>query len=145
MKKDFACVNQDQPQAGVSALPMILAQCNAVISLTDDEYYTRAWCSVEVMVAQTLARSYGLHIWYEHFYDTPSHHSGLGHNSSGQVDRDEGNDGKEGDWGDDTTKGKGSLRNGPLEMEIIMADKLLSFERDRPKVLFLERQSRLLG
>ncbi|KAM7224602.1 hypothetical protein V8F06_000383 [Rhypophila decipiens] len=110
---DFACVDQDEPMKGVSALPMILAQCNAVISLTDEDYYTRAWCSVEVMVAQTLAKSYGLHLWYEHVYD-------------------------------DNTE-KGQLKAGPLDMEIVMADKLLSFERDRPKVLFLERQSRLLG
>ncbi|KAK4215231.1 hypothetical protein QBC37DRAFT_128730 [Rhypophila decipiens] len=110
---DFACVDQDEPMKGVSALPMILAQCNAVISLTDGDYYTRAWCSVEVMVAQTLAKSYGLHLWYEHVYDG--------------------------------TTEKGQLKAGPLDMEIVMADKLLSFERDRPKVLFLERQSRLLG
>ncbi|KAM7190470.1 hypothetical protein V8F33_009453 [Rhypophila sp. PSN 637] len=110
---DFACVDQDEPMKGVSALPMILAQCNTVISLTDEEYYTRAWCSVEVMVAQTLAKSYGLHLWYEHVYD-------------------------------DNTE-KGQLKAGPLDMGIVMADKLLSFERDRPKVLFLERQSRLLG
>ncbi|KAM7197775.1 hypothetical protein V8F20_006448 [Naviculisporaceae sp. PSN 640] len=113
---DFACVDQDNPMRGVSALPMILAQCNAVISLVDDEYYTRAWCSVEVMVAQTLAKNYGLHLWYEHVYD-------------GGPEKDP----------------RGTLRPGPLDMEIVMADKLLSFERDRPKVLFLERQSRLLG
>ena len=45
---------------------MILSQCNAVISLVDDRYYTRAWCSLEVLMVQTLTRSYGLHLWYEH-------------------------------------------------------------------------------
>lgn len=45
---------------------MILAQCNAVISLVDDHYYTRAWCALEVLLVQTLRRSYGLHLWYEH-------------------------------------------------------------------------------
>ena len=29
--------------------------------------------------------------------------------------------------------------------EIVIKDKSLTFERDRPKVLFLERQSHLLG
>lgn len=99
---------------GVSALPMILAQCDAVISLTDAEYYTRAWCSVEVLIARTLAKSYGLHLWYEHLYS-------------------------------ESDDGRGKLQPGPLDLKIVMADKLLTFERDRAKVLFLERQSRLLG
>lgn len=64
-------------------------------------------------MAQTLAKSHGLHSWYEHGYD------------------------------DENASGK--LRQGPLDMEIVMADKLLSFESDRPKVSFLDRQSRLLG
>ena len=72
---------------GVSALPMILAQCNAVISLVDDKYHNRAWCSVEVMMA----------------------------------------------------------REGPMDLEVVMAEKQLTFGEDRPKVLFLERQSKLLG
>lgn len=45
---------------------MVVAQCNAVISLVDEGYYTRAWCSLEVLMVQTLKRSYGLHLWYEH-------------------------------------------------------------------------------
>ncbi|KAG7152015.1 hypothetical protein HYQ46_012157 [Verticillium longisporum] len=45
---------------------MIVAQCNAVISLVDGQYYERAWCSVEVMMVQQLRRAYGLHLWYEH-------------------------------------------------------------------------------
>ena len=85
----------------------------ALRSLTDGGYYNRAGCSVEVMVVQTLAKSHGLHSWYEHVYD------------------------------DENASGK--LRQGPLDMEIVMADKLLSFESDRPKVSFLDRQSRLLG
>ncbi|KAK3368033.1 hypothetical protein B0H63DRAFT_536265 [Podospora didyma] len=36
---DFACVEQDNPSAGVSALPIMVAQCDAVISLTGDSYY----------------------------------------------------------------------------------------------------------
>ncbi|KAI6040364.1 hypothetical protein EDC04DRAFT_3140281 [Pisolithus marmoratus] len=60
------CVDQDDPAPDVSALPMIIAPCNALISLVDDAYHTRAWCSVEVMMLQTLGKSYNLHMWYEY-------------------------------------------------------------------------------
>ena len=105
---------------GVSALPMILAQCNAVISLVDDQYYKRAWCSVEVLMVQMLRKSYNLHLWYEHV--------------SVQIDENQ-------------SRGveKWVLREGPSDLEIIMTEKELSFlEEDRPKVLFLERQTKLL-
>lgn len=39
----------------------------------------------------------------------------------------------------------GTLRPGPTGMEISLAEKHLTYESDRPKVLFLERQTRLLG
>ncbi|KAL9613087.1 MAG: hypothetical protein Q9167_002344 [Letrouitia subvulpina] len=111
---DHACVNQDDPMSGVSALPMIITQCDAVISLIDDRYYNRAWCCLEAMMVQTLQTSYGLHLWHEH------------------------------------VQGKGgelsSLRAGPLGLQLSsIAEKELSFEEDRPKLLFLERQSKLLG
>ncbi|KAG7123642.1 hypothetical protein HYQ44_002278 [Verticillium longisporum] len=109
---DHSCVDQDDPMPGVSALPMIVAQCNAVISLVDGQYYERAWCSVEVMMVQQLRRAYGLHLWYEHIA---------------------------------TGRGVWELREGALDMDIVMAKKKLTFESDRPKVLFLERQSKLLG
>jgi hypothetical protein len=116
--------------SGVCALPMNLAQCNAVISLVDDEYYKRAWCSVEVMMVQNLKKSYNLHLWYEHVLppdQQPDH--------DGSTDAEgEGNDSEQ-----------GFLREGPMDLEIVIAEKLLSFEIDRPKVLFLERQSKLLG
>ena len=118
--QDFACVNQDEPMLGVSALPMIVAQCDSLISLVDDKYYSRAWCCVEVMIVQTLMKSYGLHQWYEH---VPVHPN------EGTQENDE----------------KWILREGPLDLEINMAEKGLSFEEDRHKVLFLERQSKLLG
>ncbi|KAK4460087.1 Tetratricopeptide repeat protein 28 [Cladorrhinum samala] len=113
---DHACVDQDNPMAGVNALPIIIAQCNAVISLVSDDYYSRAWCSVEVMMVQTLRKSYNLHLWYEHVPQDPE----------GQVVG-------------------GTLREGPIGLEIVMAEKFLTFEDDRPKVLFLEKQSKLLG
>ncbi|KAI0374046.1 hypothetical protein BV20DRAFT_1118670 [Pilatotrama ljubarskyi] len=102
------CVDQESPEAGVSALPMNLAQCDAVISLVDEEYYTRAWCCVEVLMVQRLRRAWGFHAWYE---------------------CDE----------------KGTLHEGRQGPEIEMEGKLLSYEEDRPKVAFLERQSGLLG
>ena len=105
---------------GVSALPMIVAQCNAMISLVDDEYYKRAWCSVEVMIVQTLKKIYNLHLWYEHVPLQPDN------------DREKGN-------------GKWTLREGPMDLKVDMTEKRLTFEEDRPKVLFLERQSKLLG
>ncbi|KAK3318909.1 hypothetical protein B0H66DRAFT_533415 [Apodospora peruviana] len=110
--------NTDNPAAGVSALPLLLTQCNAAISLTDDEYSERVWCSVEVMMAHTLARYYSLHLWYEHVYD--------------DADNNENNE-------------VGWLREGPLDLQINIAERQLSFERDQPKVLFLESQSRLLA
>ncbi|GAB1311491.1 hypothetical protein MFIFM68171_01701 [Madurella fahalii] len=118
---DHACVNQDDPMPGVNALPMILAQCNALISLVDDLYYTRAWCTVEAMMIQKLKRAYNIHLWYEQVAVSPR----------------------------ESTTEHGAkvwhLREGPMDMEITMADKHLTFEEDRPKVLFLERQSKLLA
>jgi hypothetical protein len=104
---------------GVSALPMILAQCNIVISLVDDKYHSRAWCSVEVLMIQTLKKSYNIHLWYEHVLPQQ-----------------------------DTVEGEGEggvFREGPMDLVISMAAKALTFEDDRPKVLFLERQCKLLS
>ena len=95
---------------------MILAQCDVVISLVDDEYHNRAWCSVEAMMISTLMKSYGVHEWYEQ----PA-------------------------WGNGDAQRYGPLRPGPTGLEIRMAEKTLSYEGDRPTVLFLERQSKLLG
>lgn len=91
---------------------MIVAQCDVVISLVDDEYYHRAWCAVEVMFIQRLVKSYRKHLWYEHVA---------------------------------VTNGEYVLREGPIELDVSMAQKKLSYEEDRPKVLFLERQGKLLG
>ncbi|KAH7635090.1 hypothetical protein B0T09DRAFT_17620 [Sordaria sp. MPI-SDFR-AT-0083] len=113
---DFVCVDQDDPMSGVSALPMIIAQCNAIISLSDNQLHERAWCSVESIMIQTLKRVYNVHVWYEQVLD-------------------------------DGTDGIRNciLRDGPMDLRIVMADKRLTFETDRPKVLFLERQCKLLA
>jgi hypothetical protein len=121
--QDFACVDQDDPGAGVSSLPIIITQCDVVISLVDDTYYERAWCCVEaMMISQLEGSSYQktVHQWYEHIVS--------GTEPSGAT----------------TNSGEWALqraRQRPLNMK----DKKLAFEHDRPKVMFLERQSTLLG
>jgi hypothetical protein len=45
----------------------------------------------------------------------------------------------------DPVSGQESLRTGPWDMEIHMAEKEVTYEYDRLKVQFLERQMRLLG
>lgn len=114
---------------GVNALPMIVAQCDALISLVDDAYYARAWCAVEVMMIEKLRRAYETHLWYE---QVPSPR---GEDEEGHVSEGGGDSGVEKTW---------CLREAPRAMEIVMAEKHLTFEEDRPKVLFLERQSKLL-
>ncbi|KAE8384459.1 hypothetical protein BDV23DRAFT_189202 [Aspergillus alliaceus] len=110
---DWACIDQDDPLSGIAALPLNLAQCDAVISLVDTSYHDRAWCSIEVMIIQILRRSYNLHSWYEHTKIENTEH-----------------------W---------AINEGPLEFEPSVAGKLLGSEQDRPRILFLERQTRLLG
>ncbi len=83
-------------------------QCNAVISLYDDRYYSRAWCSLEVLIAQTLRKAWRMHSWYV-------------------CDKD------------------GLVSEAPHDFDIGMEGKELTYEDERPKLEFLERQSRLLG
>jgi hypothetical protein len=113
--KDFACVDQDDPSKGVSALPIMVAQCDATISLVDDEYYERAWCCVEVMMIRSLVYRRELHKWFEHVpLDTADDQA----------------------W---------ELRDASASYRHLSMDKkLLTYESDRPKVMFLERQSKLL-
>lgn len=113
-------MDQDDPMPGVFALPLILAQSDAVISLVDEEYYTRAWCLVEAQFIKTLVQSYHLHLWYQQAVvvkDTDTSESELEY----------------------------TLTRGPVDREFNLAGAKISFEIDRPRVLFLERQSKLLG
>lgn len=71
-------------------------------------------------MVQTLKKSYNLHLWYEHVLIQPN----------------ENKEGGGGQW---------VLREGPMDLKVVMAEKQLTFEEDRPKVLFLERQSKLFG
>src|SRR4051794_4380749 len=115
MTQDFACVDQDNPVAGVSALPIIIAQCDAVISLVDSNYYERAWCCVEAGMVQRLRSDYSKHLWYEH------------------VPAVKDSDGPE----PNKSNAKWTLRAPTQLHSFDMAQKKLSFERDRPKVTFL--------
>ncbi|KAI1848766.1 hypothetical protein JX266_005625 [Neoarthrinium moseri] len=116
---DFACVNQDNPISGVQSLPLIIVQCDAMISPVDETYFGRAWCSVEIMFIKALSKAYGRHLWYEQVaVDTLQHAEG--------------------------SFPKYTLRAGDVETEVVLADKKLTFESDRSKITFLERQIRLL-
>ncbi|OJT07177.1 hypothetical protein TRAPUB_1992 [Trametes pubescens] len=106
--QDYACVDQLSPATGVNALPLNLMQCNTVISLFDERYYSRAWCSLEVLIVQTLRRAWRMHSWY--VYDK-----------------------------------EGTLSEAPHGFAIDMTGKQLTYEEERPKLEFLERQSKLLG
>lgn len=114
-KQDHACVDQTNSMPGVATLPISVAQCDAVISLVDDEYYSRAWCSLECLMAQTLRASYDLHAWFEQV--------------SVAADEEK--------WA--LRKASTCL------MSDISNKKLTYEEADRPKVAFLSRQIELLG
>ncbi|KAK0647102.1 hypothetical protein B0T16DRAFT_329256 [Cercophora newfieldiana] len=116
---DFACVDQDDPSKGVSSLPIIITQCDLTISLIDDQYFERAWCCVEAKMAGALVYGRETHKWYEQI----------------PVFRKE----------DD---GKVQVTTWELQQRINhyvdMENKKLTFESDRPKVVFLGRQSTFL-
>ena len=70
---------------------------------------------------QTLRKSYHLHLWYEHIFVRPKD------SEVGEGER----------W---------ELREGPMDLELSsIAEKELSYEEDRPRLLFLERQCRFWG
>lgn len=93
---------------------MIVAQCDAMLSLTDDSYYERAWCSVEVAMIQVLVRSYspGQHQWLE---VRPR-----------------------------TGPGPVELVEGKADLNFDVATLKLTHESDRHQVAFLHRQSKIL-
>lgn len=92
-------------------------QCDAMISLVDEEYYKRAWCAVEVLLTHELIKSYHIHDWWEHVLHAST-----------------------------TDRLNGMLRKGRLNRELNVQDLKLSHEElDRPKIDFLVRQSKLLG
>jgi hypothetical protein len=101
---------------GISSLPLIVAQCDAIISLVDDTYYSRAWCAVEVLLMQTMAL-YKRHECFEHLLNDPSF---------------------------DPVNGHLQQRVRSFEVDKI-CDLQVTYESDRPLIAFLVRQSKLLG
>ncbi|KAK4038066.1 hypothetical protein C8A01DRAFT_38026 [Parachaetomium inaequale] len=134
---DFACVDQDNPGTGVSALPIIVTQCDAVISLVDETYYERAWCCVEAMMIGGLEcshSSYTVHRWYEHMSaDAAAAAAATSPGSSPEQSDNQNNE--TGGWTLQRARG----------LRLNMKDKKLTYEHDRQKVMFLARQSGLLG
>ncbi|KAK5652261.1 hypothetical protein OQA88_10609 [Cercophora sp. LCS_1] len=150
--QDFACVNQDDPISGVSALPLIITQCDLVITLNDEQYYDRAWCCVEAMMIQALRKDYGVHKWLEHVpFESLNNKQALltrpelatVYGGAGALSRKNKKLLRR-KMADERVK-KWKLRRAVNVGGLKMADKKLSYENDRPKVLFLERQAGLLG
>nr|POE54334.1 inhibitory regulator protein bud2/cla2 [Quercus suber] len=76
--QDVASIDQidkdvDGKQRGINALPLIVAQCNAIVSLVDETYFERAWCVVEAQMMQILRDSYGLHECWNHHVEGDQH------------------------------------------------------------------------
>lgn len=120
---DASCIDENDALPGILALPMIIAQCNTLISLLDDSYYDRAWCSLETLLIRTLQKRYKLHSWYEHrAQGTPS---GVAVQSSNDS------------W---------ILRpgNNRPSVEVSSTHKHLSVEDDRSYLLFLEQLVEIL-
>jgi tetratricopeptide (TPR) repeat protein len=116
--QDSACIDQDDTAKkvrGISSLPLIIAQCDAIISLVDDTYYSRAWCAVEVLLMQTMAL-YKRHECFEHLLNDPFSDPVNGH-----------------------------LQQRVRSFEVEISDLRVTYESDRPLIAFLVRQSKLLG
>ena len=95
---------------------MAATQCDAMISLMDDDYWHRAWCAVEVRLMRELMQSYHLHEWWEHRL----------HSKSDPV--------------------HGTLGRGNEARDVDISKMSLTEEKiDRPKIDFLVRQSKLMG
>jgi len=165
----------------------MITQCDAVISLVDSDYFTRAWCCVEAMMIQSLVR-YGIHTsrrpaweWWEHhpsvdaldgsssLVDGPSQPvaaagaEGMAISESVSSKVSAPTDAEVGSYGIATETGTGCVVVGeegdatesatgrsiwqlrkPKYCNLQMKDKALTYESDRPKVMFLSRQSHLL-
>ena len=122
---DFGCIEQDdrvQQQRGVNSLAAVIRQVDAVISLVDEEYYTRAWCSVEIAFAQRLRSRNHVPHWFLETSLT---------SSRGQGDL------SEADYSSVVVHHPELEPGDPSTLNI-------SFEKDRPSVRFLFLQASLL-
>lgn len=115
LSQDSACVDRKNPKPGIAALPINLAQCDVLITVEDEHFWERAWCSIEALMMQILRRSFNVHKWYRYAPE-------------GGMD--------DGLW---------TLEEASLDTDIDMASKTMTWEEDRGKISFLERQARLLS
>lgn len=113
---DWACIDQEHKDLGVNALPVIIAQCNAMVSLIDDTYFHRAWCALEASMIQTLVNSHGQHYWYTHTLQFP-----------------------------ETDRIFGILEKCTTRVDTNPTNLPVSIGSDRPRIAFLYKQSILLG
>ncbi|KAK3391171.1 hypothetical protein B0H63DRAFT_132917 [Podospora didyma] len=128
---DWACIDQSNKDPGVNALPVIVTQCNAMVSLVDDIYFSRAWCAVEASLFQTLVNSHGQHQWYSHALLSQDPPTIITH-SDGTVENN--------------TDTVGKLDKCTADMATINPNDLnVSYESDKPRIAFLHKQSILLG
>jgi hypothetical protein len=109
----------------MNTLPLVITQCDAVIGLLEEDYRERAWCCVETLLAQVLRRSYGYHLWYE---SVPSELLSPGTGDRGSEDVPE-----------------EIFRESSINRIIAPTSAKLTFEADRPIIMFLEMQAKLLG
>ncbi|KAF2213419.1 hypothetical protein CERZMDRAFT_111123 [Cercospora zeae-maydis SCOH1-5] len=116
---DVCCIDQDNPLQGIASLPLVVPQCDALISLVDEGYHDRAWCSIEVMIIHALRQAYGIHEWFQHVEQAK-------------------------DSSDAQQAANYHLREGPACAEGDLSSKKLRCQHDMERVLFLERQIRLL-
>ncbi|KAH7629349.1 hypothetical protein B0T09DRAFT_366595 [Sordaria sp. MPI-SDFR-AT-0083] len=112
---DFACVDQDNPSAGVAALPMIIAQCNAI------------------------KKKYPGYLWYEHV-SLPASEIPLSDDYDDGDDDDV--EGKRLDTNRQVRRW--ILRRTFATMVFFMMSRKLSKESDRPMVMFLAAQTQFL-
>ena len=51
---DYTCVDQENPRAEISALPCYISACSEILVHYDPQYFDRAWCRMEMMMAYAL-------------------------------------------------------------------------------------------
>lgn len=117
---------------------MIIMQCDALISLVDDEYYDRAWCCVEAMMIRQAKGDeiWRVYRWYEHAAVVRAPvafhlrlQDALFRLRRGRLREKPGP--------------KWMLRY-PRGWDVVPRTKKLTYEQDRPKIKSLERQCELL-
>lgn len=85
--------DDDLKATSIVSLPLNLAECNAMISLIEDNYYERSCCSIEVMIMQTLRKSYKFHMWFVDTMDEVSGRHFFAERSRGLGDQHGGEEG----------------------------------------------------